>query len=307
MKWIKKGLIFEPKGNFDWMLTHASNPTLEKLNNGLFRIYFSSRNENNESSIGYLDAIPNENFRIVEISKEPLLMPGELGTFDDSGVSISCILTFNGKKYMYYLGWNLMKKVPFINSIGLAVFDDESNVFKRYSKSPIIQRSHTDPYSISYPYVLEDGDILRMWYGSHLTWGDGRKENMRHVIKYAESYDGINWKSTGHIAIDLKEGETAISRPFVLKEDDKYKMFYSYRSKPRYCGGKDYRIGYAESEDGCKWTRKDEEIEIDISNSGWDSEMIEYPFVFKHKGKTYILYNGNGYGKTGFGYAILKE
>jgi hypothetical protein len=32
--------------------------------------------------------------------------------------------------------------------------------------------------------------------------------------------------------------------------------------------------------------------------------MIEYPFVLRHKNEIYMLYNGNGYGKTGFGLAI---
>ena len=47
-------------------------------------------------------------------------------------------------------------------------------------------------------------------------------------------------------------------------------------------------------------------VDIDVSLVGWDSEMIEYPFVFEHKNKRYMLYNGNHYGKTGFGIAVQK-
>jgi len=35
--------------------------------------------------------------------------------------------------------------------------------------------------------------------------------------------------------------------------------------------------------------------------------MIEYPYVFYHKEKRYMLYNGNGFGKTGFGLAVFSE
>jgi len=35
--------------------------------------------------------------------------------------------------------------------------------------------------------------------------------------------------------------------------------------------------------------------------------MICYPYVFKHKGRFYMLYCGNGYGKTGFGLAVLED
>ncbi len=33
--------------------------------------------------------------------------------------------------------------------------------------------------------------------------------------------------------------------------------------------------------------------------------MIEYAHVFDHAGTRYMLYNGNGYGKTGVGLATL--
>ena len=71
------------------------------------------------------------------------------------------------------------------------------------------------------------------------------------------------------------------------------------------CRGSAYRIGYAESNDGLEWERKDEEAGIDVSQDGWDSEMIEYPCVFQHGGSWYMLYNGNGYGASGIGLAVL--
>ena len=129
---------------------------------------------------------------------------------------------------------------------------------------------------------------------------DGHPKHRYH-IKCAESNDGIRWEKSGVVCIDFESrDEYAISRPCVLKEDGIYKMWYSYR-------GKTYRIGYAESKDGLQWERKDAEVGINVSESGWDSEMIEYPFVFDHNGKRYMLYNGNGYGKTGIGLAVLNQ
>ncbi|MDR3088446.1 MAG: hypothetical protein LBU39_01340 [Desulfobulbaceae bacterium] len=103
------------------------------------------------------------------------------------------------------------------------------------------------------------------------------------------------------VAIDFAhDGEHAIARPSVLRDPDGWKMWYSFR-------GETYRIGYAESPDGLVWTRLDEQAGIDVSATGWDTEMIEYPFVFDHAGRRYMLYNGNGYGKTGFGLAVLEK
>jgi predicted GH43/DUF377 family glycosyl hydrolase len=118
--------------------------------------------------------------------------------------------------------------------------------------------------------------------------------DMRHVIKYATSSDGIHWEREDLVAIPLQlSDEYAISRPCVIKEEKGYSMWYSYRVGS-------YRIGYAESADGIHWDRKDGEVGIDVSESGWDSEMIEYPFVFDHKGERYMLYNGTG-SQTGIG------
>jgi hypothetical protein len=139
-----------------------------------------------------------------------------------------------------------------------------------------------------------------MWYGSNLGWGPDQAD-MAHVIKYAESRDGIHWDRKGLIAVGLKSKEEyALSKPFILKENGVYKMWYSHR-------GKTYRIGYAESADGLQWERMDEKVGIDVSESGWDSEMMEYACLFDVNGERYMLYNGNGYGKTGFGLAVLEK
>src|SRR5712664_933052 len=300
MKWNKLGRVFTTDNNHPWMVSHAANPVAEHLYDDVFRLYFSCRDADSRSHIGWAEVVIQLPFRVLRIAAEPLLAPGEIGTFDDSGVSLSCIKQINGRKYLYYLGWNLGVTVPWRNAIGLAIYDPITATFQRYSKAPLLDRNDVDPFSISYPFVLQDAGIYRMWYGSNLRWGKEQKD-MAHLIKYAESDDAIHWDRKGIIALNFEnESEYALSRPFVFKKDSLYRMWYSYR-------GESYRIGYAESEDSIKWTRKDRDGGIDVSESGWDSEMIEYPYVFEHKGERYMLYNGNGYGKTGIGIAVLER
>ncbi|HEX6157397.1 MAG TPA: hypothetical protein VFZ54_15335, partial [Burkholderiales bacterium] len=170
--------------------------------------------------------------------------------------------------------------------------------FEKYSPAPVLDRSRLDPYSLSYPSVLREGAAWRMWYGSNLNWGANR-EDMLHAIKYAESGDGKQWTPAEGSAVELHAGELALARPCVLKDESRYRMWYSYR-------GAAYRIGYAESTDGRSWRRADERAAIAVSASGWDSEALAYPWVFDHAGARYMLYNGNGYGRTGFGLAVLE-
>ena len=77
-------------------------------------------------------------------------------------------------------------------------------------------------------------------------------------------------------------------------------MWYSYAIE-------NYRIGYAESKNGIHWKRMDKISGIDVSSSGWDSISIEYPYVFQHDSTKYMLYCGNEFGKTGFGYATMEQ
>lgn len=304
MKWRKLGQIFVPDGSVEWMRTHASVPFAENVGGDVFKIYFSGRNESNESSVGYVTIDINHPGTVLSVSPRPVLSKGELGAFDDSGCMGSCLATVNGKKYMYYIGWNLGVTVPFRNAIGVAVCDD-GETFSRIFAGPVLDRSRDEPHFVASNCVIFDKGIYKIWYLSCTGWekiGDGVRH--RYHIKYAESRDGINWERNGQVAIDYESPyEYAISVPRVIVDGDIYRMWFSSR------GTQDipaYRIRYAESKDGIHWVRSSEIEGIDVSVEGWDSEMICYPFVFDHKGRRYMLYNGNGYGKTGFGLAVLE-
>lgn len=192
--------------------------------------------------------------------------------------------------------------IPFYFYVGLADSEDRGKSSERISRAPILERNNCDPFLTASPRVIIENGIWRMWYVSCVGWEieNGKLKHYYH-IRYAESKDAINRERRGIVCIDFKsKDEYAIARPCVIKKYGIYKMWYSHK-------GKSYRMGYAESTDGVVWKRKDEEAGIDVSESGWDSEMIEYAFVFSHKDKKYMLYNVNDYGKTGFGYAVLGK
>ncbi len=300
MKWRKMGRIFCPTGQNEWMESHASLPIAEHIEKDRFRIYFSSRDSQNRSYTGWVDIDLSVAGKIVELSTSPVLSPGEPGAFDDSGAMSSWLVNRDRNRYLYYIGWNQGITVPFRNAIGLAISRDGGQ-FERYSSGPIMDRTPVDPYFCASCSVITDGDSWRIWYLSGAGWSlmSGKPRPSYH-IKYAESDDGIHWSTDGTVAIDfVHSGEYAISRPAVVHDSDRWRMWYSWR-------GSSYRIGYAESVDGRHWTRCDTLAGIDVSLTGWDSEMIEYPFVFDHKDDRYMLYNGNGYGSTGFGLAVLE-
>ena len=302
MKWIKKGLIFEPQAVFDWMVSHAMTPFAERIDGDIFRVYYSSRDEKGRAQMSYFDADICQPGKVLYVHDKPIVGLGPLGAFDDSGVTAPWMVNACNRKYLFYNGWSLWKTVPFAIFIGLAISEDGGKTFQKVSQSPILARDPVDPYLTAALCVLIENDTWKMWYTSGVRWviEDDQPKHYYH-IKYAESKDGINWERKGVVCIDFEdESEYAIAHPSVIHEKGLYKMWYCYR-------GENYRVGYAESEDGLTWERKDEEVGIDVSESGWDSEMLAYPSVFDHKGQRYMLYNGNGYGRTGIGLAVLEK
>lgn len=300
MKWIKLGRIFEPKAQYDWCVTHAMLPVADRIGEDLYRIYFSGRNKDNQSLISYVEIDINEPTKILNISPKPVLGLGKLGCFDGNGVSPTWIVNKDGLKYLYYMGWSGGANVRASEVSGLSLSLDGGKSFYRCFKSPILHRTNKEPYLIAViSCVLREGQKWRMWYDSADEWQS--KDLPRYNIKYAESQDGINWIRNGIVSIDYKSKlESRISRACVIK-DDIYQMWYCFALNDN-----GYRMGYAESKDGIKFERMDNIVGIDVSKSGWDSEMICYPHVFDHQGKRYMLYCGNGYGKTGFGMAVLE-
>lgn len=311
MRWEKKGLIFKPTGKLDWSISHAQVPVPDYIEDqNIIRIYYSTRDAKNRSSISYIEVDADNPQKVLFVLDKPILTAGAIGTFDDCGVMPSWIIDNDEKKFLYYIGWNVRNTVPYYNSVGLAISRDHGKNFIRFSEGPLWDRNYIEPYFSASSCVLKEGTLWRNWYLSCTGYKIVNDlVEPRYHLKYAESDDGINWRRSGRIAIDFaSENEAGIVKASVIKIDDKYNMWFAHRNFDNYRTDpqNSYKIGFAESLDGLEWTRRDEEAGISISVEGWDSEMITYPHVLWVKGKLLMFYNGNGFGRTGFGYAVAQ-
>jgi hypothetical protein len=296
--WDKLGVIVSP-GRYPWMASHAGPSCVDVVDGRVF-LYITGRSKDNVSSIGRAELVlDGAAWSIKDLSPTALFDVGELGAFDESGVSYPWLVRRDGRLYMYYVGWVAGGRTGFQNHAGLAVSEDGGRSFRRASRAPILERTDAEPFGSGSACVfLEDG-LWKMYYTAFDGWVDSRpKAKPRYNIKLALSSDGIRWRREGRVVVDYKnESETVIGKPMLLKEGGVYKLWYS-------CRGPAYRIGYAESADGLDYARRDEAVGIGVSAEGWDSEMIEYAFVFDHRGRRYMIYNGNGFGETGLGLAV---
>jgi hypothetical protein len=301
--WEKIGLVYHNNSS-DY--SYATLPIALTNNKDVLTVFYSARNKNNQS-LPFSLSLNMNSLSVSDLSKSHLLSLGSPGEFDSDGIMPTCIIPYKDKLYMYYIGWNTGTTVPFRNAIGLAHSNDGGKTFVRSFNGPIMDRSIYDPCFVASCDVMKLKDGFGMWYLSAIKW-EKAGTNWKHFyhIKYATSKDLIHWKRKGQIAIDFKAPcEYAISTPRVLMDKSGlYKMWYSYRGSHK---AETYRIGYAESANGINWIRMDDELILPVSETGWDSKMICYPFLFNHNSNLYMLYNGNEYGKSGFGLAILRK
>jgi hypothetical protein len=299
--WKKQGLLIPGHPPLDWARSHAALPVADVREDEV-ALYFSARDGQGRARIARAEVtVDGKALAVTGYQPTPVLDLGELGAFDDSGVTSSCLVWREERAYLYYSGWSLGQSVPFYLYAGCAISED-GMTFERVSRSPILERDSIDPFLTASPWVLVDEGGWRMWYVSCVGWRmkQGRPQHRYHV-KYAESDDGIRWRREGRVCIDFQdESEYAISRPCVVRDGSTYRMWFATR-------GDAYKLGYAESEDGLIWHRLNEKLVLSGADGPWETEMQAYPVVFDASGQRYMLYNGNGYGATGVAWATLEH
>lgn len=307
MKWKKLGVIWKPDGSQAWAKTHATCPTPYWVDEDTLRLYVQCRDEHNVGRVGFVDVDPRNPKQIIRVSDSPVLDIGRPGTFDENGVFQTSIVELeNGDLYMYYVGFELGTKIRYRLLTGLAVSKDKGLTFNRIKETPILERSHSERFVRGGPYVLKEENCFRLWYVAGNEWmllND--KQAPVYELRYAESTDGIHWPDTGQTCLPLsKVDEHGFGRPYIIQWGEAYRMFYSIRNLS-YRG--EYRLGMAVSSDSYNWQRQDEEIGLDVSSDSWDSESVEFAAVVNSAGNTYLFYNGNNFGETGFGVALLEK
>jgi predicted GH43/DUF377 family glycosyl hydrolase len=279
------------------------------------RVYFCSRplptpDDQYRSYVSFIDLERGDLRNIVRICEQPVLSLGKRGTFDEFGTYPVSVIRDQDEIRAYYAGWTRCESVPFNAAIGLAISRDGGESFQRLGDGPVLSYSPDEPFLLGSPRIRKFDDRWQMWYVAGKEWlrTSGKPEPV-YKIRMASSANGVDWVKHGKVLIADKLGPHECQAcPDVTICNGKYHMFFSYRDIHNYKkreGG--YRIGYASSEDMVNWFRNDNLVDIRLSETGWDSEMVNYPHVFVLDGETYMLYQGNEMGRTGFGLAILDK
>jgi hypothetical protein len=318
MQWKKLGKIFDPTQHRlpNGCVSFAQSPQALVFED-FVRIYFSTRsvdamNGKYLSHIAFVDM--RKNFRdVIRVSDQTVIPLGELGSFDEHGIFPMSVLRHEDVVYGYTCGWNRRVSVSVDTAIGLAVSKDNGLTFQRVGGGPILAASPQEPYLVGDGFVKVVGGIFHMWYIFGTGWrryADDSPPDRTYKISHAVSEDGVNWvkEEARQIITDMLGPDESQALPTVIEFDGRHHMFFCFRQSSDFRKNKDrgYRIGHAWSEDLLNWTREDENPRLDVSPGEWDADMLCYPHVFECDGKVYLLYNGNEFGRAGFGLAVLE-
>jgi len=301
MHWEKLGLIYKPDGKTGWKLTSALTPTPIILEDRI-RVYAGFRDIDGVSRIGYVDLDKKNPLTVIKISETPVLDIGVDGSFDDNGIILGDVIWVGDRLYMYYVGFQLVKKVKFLAFTGLAISDDCGETFTKCTDVPLLDRKANSLYFNAVHTAMHDDSGFKFWLGAGSNW-----EKINEVfypsynVKYIESPDGVRFITESTDCLQFsREREYRMGRPRVYKTTTGYEMIFTWGDLTG-----NYQMGYAVSSDGKEWHRNDAMLNFHPSDDGWDDKTVSYGALFTIDEITYMVYNGNQMGKDGFGLARL--
>lgn len=302
MIWENLGWLYKPESNFDWMISHASLPTIIQTDCHNFKIFYSTRDTLGKSHTTFVD-LNFKNWKpgvlLKNINQFPSFSPNSPGYFDDSGVSLTSFVKIENILYAYYLGWSKKIGVPFSNEIGIAIVDNNFN-FKRIQKLPIYNKSEVEPLTFGYPTIVGTNKKIYMYYDSIDKWDESEPNNYKFDLRVAVMKGSHKWLYCNKLSLVTNIISRAITRPAFISTPTGLMMVYSCEIDGEY----KLNAALQDKKNHYKWIKNDRFI-FPPSGQSWDSNEQSYCNIFKYQKYYYMLYNGNKYGKTGFGIAKL--
>ena len=278
-----------------------------RLSDSVLRVYVTCLDDAGRGRPTYVDLSTEDPTRVLGKADVALLEPGEPGTFDDNGLMVTSVVrAADGRMFMYYAGFELCTHIRYRIFTGLAISEDGGGSFSRFRRNPVLDRSDDELFFRCGCFAMLDAGVIRLWYIAGSAWTEvAGKLVPVYELRYQESADGVRWAEHGTRSMSITgSDEHGFGRPWVVKRGPRdYQLFYSIRRRSFAA----YRLGYAESSDGISWVRKDDELGLDVSADGFDSDAIMYSAVFTVGDQTYCLYNGNNFGEHGFAVARLTS
>lgn len=309
-RWRREGLILQVPPLHPWWASHAQLPTVLPLSDRLWRIYFAARDGRNRSHVLAVDVDPCDRMRVLAEHFEPLLAPGRAGAFDHTGVLPSCALAVEGQVRLYYSGLFVREDVRGSGAVGLALSDDGLS-FRRAFEGPVHGVGPYDPFFGVSPMVCVQGQEWRMYYVGGGGWRqvEGVLDPF-YEIRQTTSTDGLVWSPRSRAVFpDRAQGASSQARPWITGADGDARLWFSQRGEGyRQAGADAYHIASIGLDpQGCALGTAEPALFDPAPASGdFDGWMQAYGCVAACGEDLIMVYNGDDFGRSGFGWARLE-
>jgi len=294
-------LIITPDRSVWWMSSHVSSAFLMAPDNSemsdILKLIVTGRCKRGMSRLGEITLNYNRETQAIslkEISESPLIELGELGTFDHRGMSYPFFIEHKKQSFLFYSGWKLTLDTKFENNLGLLKFDKTQKKWRRISRAPIFPLDNIDPLGIgSVTLTFNDHDQLYyMFYTSFLSWKSAG--NHEYTVRLARTKNLVNWEKSKKTLIQNNDELHSICRANFFSESivvcargSQYSL-YQLKTKVSLHNLFNESISISEFQ---KITPK-------VKEKGFSEEQ-SYPHISNVFGKTFLLFNGSGFGKSG--------
>jgi len=305
MQWDKLGLVWTaPSGSG---LTGALQPTPLLLGDRI-RVFTGCRDAAGASSVWWVDLDAADPTRVLAEARTPALIAGPGGSFDAAGVVPCAVAAVEDTVRLYYAGYQPPagpgERFRVFSGVAAAP-TGRTEAFTRLRTDPLLRTSADERlFRVVHSLTPWDGGGWRCWYGAGHEFRPGRTKLLPvYDIRQMDSPDGLDFPDAGEVAVPLGAVEEhRVGRPYVVPHDSGWRMYFGAGTEET-----TYRLTFADSADGRSWRRHDGLLGLDVSPTGWDAEMVAYPAVVTTAAGTFLFYNGNGYGRDGFGVAVLRR
>lgn len=315
--WRKLGHLFNPEQHQlpAGCELYAQSPQALVLDDRV-RVYFSTRRAEGGKFVSHVTfAEFSKDFSaLLGVADHAVLPPSGLGCFDEHGIFPLSPLVHGDRVLAYTTGWNRRRSVSVDTAIGLAISHDGGQHFERVGAGPVLTASLHEPFLVGDAFVRHFQGRFYLWYIYGTGWkrqSDDAAPDRIYKIAQTVSDDGIHWQGSGGVPIiaDVIGPDECQALPSVLCVDGRYHMMFCYRHvfNFRQDPSRGYRLGHAWSDDLLVWHRDDADFALAGTPGDWDADMQCYPHVFSCDGQVYLLYNGNQFGRHGFGLAQLQK
>ena len=291
-------------GSEKWSLSHAQMPTPFVNDEGV-GVLFTTRDSSKLSRISFVQLDHSTKKILSKSRNQPILDIGPRNGFDSKGVMSSSMLEFDGKKYLFYIGWNTHDIYPYDLNVGMAISTNGLSFARSSRETPIIISDHSTFKFITTPFVAPMGKGYQMLFSAGGEWVmHSNRWESTYSIASVESTDLFQWSISNVSEYSLTIAGKSQARPTLAIIGGQKHLIYSERDNLNFRVGQGgYKIKIQRIMPSGNWNDCEVIFEKNEMFDQYLKNMQCYPFPIEIAGKLYLFLNGDEFGKFGFAVA----